>query len=88
MRQIGTIHPGMKRQDLNTVFHTEGGKSTRFQHTYVSLECPYIKVDIRFKVARGDTDALRDDPEDIIEFASRPPTSIGASMISFSQKLP
>ena len=33
---------------------------------------PYIKVNIRFKATNGDGDALREDPEDIIESVSPP----------------
>lgn len=69
-RKIETIHPGMKRSQLTPVFTTEGGISNRFQRTYVSIDCPYIKVDIRFKDSKGD--ALHEDPDDIIESVSRP----------------
>lgn len=72
LRQIGKIEPGMRRRDLATIFTTEGGMSNRFQRTYVYFECPYIKVNIRFKATNGDGDALREDPEDIIESVSPP----------------
>lgn len=35
-------------------------------------ECPYIKVDVRFKAANNEPDALKEEPEDIIETISRP----------------
>ena len=35
-------------------------------------ECSYIKVDVRFKAANNEHDALKEDPEDIIETISRP----------------
>ncbi len=44
-----TIQAGMTRGDLLKVFTTEGGLSTRTQHTYVSRDCPYFKVDVEFK---------------------------------------
>jgi len=71
-RKIETIHPGMKRSQLSRVFTTEGGISTRLQRTYISIDCPYIKVDITFKTPKGDTDDLPENPDDIIETISRP----------------
>ncbi|HEV2492404.1 MAG TPA: hypothetical protein VG204_04955 [Terriglobia bacterium] len=72
LREIGKIKPGMRRKDLLKVFTTEGGLSNRFQRTYVQIECPYIKVDVRFKAANDEHDVLREDPEDVIETISRP----------------
>jgi hypothetical protein len=72
LRQLGTIHPGMTRKDLSSVLKTEGGMSTRFQRTYVSRECPYIKMTLRFKAAEGDTDAINEKPEDIVISVSGP----------------
>lgn len=72
LRQIDKIKPGMRRQDLLKVFTTEGGLSNRFQRTYVHKECPYIKVDVRFKAANNEHEALKEEPEDIIEIISRP----------------
>ena len=72
LRQIGRIKPGMRRKDLLTVFTTEGGISTRTQRTYVNTECPYIKVNVHFKVVRGESLNLNEDPDDIIESISQP----------------
>jgi hypothetical protein len=71
-RKIETIRPGMKRSQLTRVFTPDDGLYNRFQRTYVSIDCLYIKVDIRFKTSKGDTDALREDPDDTIESVSRP----------------
>jgi hypothetical protein len=71
LRQIGKIKPGMRRKDLLSVLATEGGQSTRFQRTYVHVECPYIKVNIRFR-ANNERNAVREDPDDIIESISQP----------------
>jgi hypothetical protein len=72
-RKIETIHPGMKRSQLTRVFTPDGGLHNRLQRTYVSIDCPYIKVDIRFKAYKGDTDVLHeDDLDDTIESVSRP----------------
>jgi hypothetical protein len=72
LRQLSTIHPGMTRKDLTSILTTEGGISTRFQRTYVSRECPYIKLNVRFKADKGDRDAIHEEPEDIIESVSGP----------------
>jgi hypothetical protein len=72
MRQITKIEPGMKRQDLLKVFTTEGGLSTRFQRTYVYSECPYIKVNVRFKAANNKGNGVQEEPDDIIESISQP----------------
>lgn len=72
LRQIGRIKPGMRRKDLLKLFTTEGGLSSRLQRRYVLIECPYIKVDVRFKPASNEHDALGENPEDVIETISRP----------------
>jgi len=72
LRQIGKIKPGMRRKDLLTVFTTEGGISSRTQRTYVHTECPYIKVNVRFKAVSGESSGLDEDPDDIIESVSQP----------------
>ena len=38
----------------------------------MSIDCPYIKVDVQFKQADRDSDALAEVPEDVIESISRP----------------
>jgi hypothetical protein len=72
MRQIAMLQPGMRRDPLLKVFATEGGLSNRFQRTYVYSECPYIKVNVRFKAANDEADALKEDLDDIIESISQP----------------
>ncbi len=72
LRQIDKIKPGMRRKDLLRVFTTEGGLSNRFQRTYVHIECPYIKLDVRFKAANNEPDILSEASEDVIETISRP----------------
>jgi len=72
LRQIKKIEPGMTRQDLLKVFTTEGGLSTRFQRTYVYSECPYIKVNVRFKAKSNDGNGVEEEPDDIIESISPP----------------
>jgi hypothetical protein len=72
IRQIGTIEPGMRRKDLLTVFRTEGGLSFRAQQTYVHIECPYIKVTVRFRPVNSESAGPEWDPNDIIESISQP----------------
>jgi len=72
LRQIDKIKPGMRRRDLLKVFTTEGGVSNRFQRTYVDVECPYIKVNVKFKGSSNERNALTEDPNDIIESISQP----------------
>jgi hypothetical protein len=42
------VREGMTRKDVEKVFTTEGGISTRAQQTYVLKGCPYIKVEVEF----------------------------------------
>lgn len=72
LRQIEKIEPGMRRKDLGGILTTEGGLSNRFQRTYVHVDCPYIKVNVRFKAASDDANALKEDPDDTIESVSQP----------------
>jgi hypothetical protein len=73
LRQIGKIEPGMRRKDLGGIFTTEGGLSNHSQRTYVHVDCPYIKITVRFKAADDETNALtEEDPDDIIESVSQP----------------
>ncbi len=72
LRQISAIEPGMRRSDLLKVFKTEGGLSTSTHRTYVDIECPYIKVNVRFKVATTAGPGLDENPDDIIESISQP----------------
>ena len=72
LRQIEKIEPGMRRKDLGGILTTEGGLSNRFQRTYVHVDCPYIKLTVRFKAASDETNALKEDPDDTIESISQP----------------
>jgi hypothetical protein len=38
----------------------------------VHTECPYIKVNVRFKVVSAESLELNEDPDDIIESISQP----------------
>jgi len=69
---LNTIHPGMTRKDRDHLLTTEGGISQRLQRTYVFVDCPYIKVDIRFRPAAGTTNTAGESPEDLVESVSKP----------------
>ncbi len=76
--RMQTIHPGITRRQLLTVFTTEGGLSTDTQQTFVSQDCPYFKVDVTFTpVGRPQRDrdravTLLYDSRDLIATISRP----------------
>src|SRR6266403_2182769 len=72
LRQIGKIKPGMRRRDLLSEFTIEGGLSNRLQRTYVHVECPYIKVNVRFKAISGDHNVMEENADDLIESISQP----------------
>ena len=56
--RMQTIKSGMTRNELLTVFTTEGGLSTGLHRTFVSREYPYFKVDVEFEaVGRPSRDA-------------------------------
>ena len=72
LRQNGKIKPGMRRRDLLSEFIIEGGLSNRLQRTYVHVECPYIKVNVRFKAISGDHNVMEENADDLIESISQP----------------
>jgi hypothetical protein len=83
LRNMLTIKPGMTRDELLGVFRTEGGLSTGLERTFVSRQCPYFKVDTKFKaVGREDRDldgrvTLVEDGRDVITSISRPYLQFG-----------
>jgi len=72
LRQIERIEPGTHRKDLAPILRTEGGMYSRGQRTYVHVDCPFIKVDVRFKGADNKGDPHEESPDDVIESISRP----------------
>jgi hypothetical protein len=68
LNAMQTIKVGMTRSDLLKLFTTEGGLSTTSQRTYVYLQCPYFKVDVKFAASSRD----RELPTDKIVEVSRP----------------
>lgn len=78
LERMLTIKPGMTRGQLMLVFSTEGGISTALQRTFVSRDCRYFKVDVKFRRASGNDgsgggrDFLQEMDDDVITSISRP----------------
>jgi hypothetical protein len=72
LKEIKSIQVGMTRKDLESVFTTEGGLSTRQSRTYVHRQCPYIKVDVMFESVQELAEKLKELPDDKIVSLSKP----------------
>lgn len=78
LERMLTIKLGMTRGQLLLVFSTEGGLSTALQRTFVSRDCRYFKVDVKFRRASesdgsgGERDFLQEIDDDVITSISRP----------------
>ena len=61
LERIETVKPGMTRWDLLQVFRTEGARQTFrmegapsvLRETFVSQDCPYLKIDVEFQPTFG-----------------------------------
>jgi hypothetical protein len=76
LKRMLSIKPGMSRNQLSSVFTTEGGlQFSALQRTYVSRDCPFFKVDVTFRRA-ADVNAkpgrLEELDSDLITAVSRP----------------
>ena len=72
LREMETIQPGMKRQDVDRVFVDSGAASPPAEGHYNYKDCPYFRVDIDFTVANGADGKPVADPGDAIAKVSRP----------------
>ncbi len=78
LTRMQTIKPGRTRKALLSVFTAEDGLSTTGQQTYVSQDCPYFKINVRFStVGSPEHDSNQrvtavEDPRDIIVSISEP----------------
>jgi hypothetical protein len=76
--EMKSIQAGMTRKDLLKTFTTEGGFSTRLNRRFVSRDCPYFKVDVKFRaMGQPETDSegrvtLVEDPRDVIVEITQP----------------
>jgi len=77
LEQISTIHAGMTRKELLTLFRGEGGISTRTHRTYVYKDCPYIKVDVVFSPAGRPDEFVQESDEDKLVGISGPYLAYG-----------
>jgi hypothetical protein len=73
----------MKRSDLLSVFTAQGGLSAPPERTYANLNCPYFKVDVKFRAFgrpgkdRDGRGILVEDHRDVIVSISRPYLEFG-----------
>jgi hypothetical protein len=66
-----SLHTGMTRADILKDFRTEGGISSRRSNHYVYKRCPYIKIDVTFLLAPGES-LTKEAATDKIATVSRP----------------
>ena len=50
----GSIHPGDSRTRLEKLFTPDGGLSAVTDRTYISIRCPYVKVDVKLRKVGSD----------------------------------
>ena len=67
LNEINKIKPGMHRSELNELFTTEGGISTRIYHVYVLKKCMFVKVQVRFLTPTINSKNKIEEESDIIE---------------------
>lgn len=72
VQTINSLRPGMTRADLEKLFISDGGLSTRGRGTYVYNSCPYIKVDVEFNIVQPSDNQKPDMRQDQIKSISRP----------------
>ena len=59
----------MKKSDLLDFFYEQGGMSAPFERTFVSKDCQYFKVDVKFHESAR---SYKDDGGDVILHISEP----------------
>src|SRR5262249_34850368 len=76
LKLMQTVKVGMTRADLLKVYTTEGGLSTRLWRTYVYKQCPYFKVDVKFRAVGGvdkmGRPSIDESDDDVITEISKP----------------
>ena len=83
LSEMLAVKPGMTRKYLLNVFTTEGGISTGLQRTFVSKQCPYFKVNVRFE-AVGRPERDKDGRVTLIEGEQDRIVSITEQYLQFS----
>ncbi len=71
VKQTGALKPGISRQDFENTFHRDGGISGLEAQRYCHRDCPYIKVDVAFTVAK-DSQTPFTDPDAKLTKISKP----------------
>jgi hypothetical protein len=66
------IVPGVTREQLLKVFMAEGGLSSAMQQRFVHRRCPYIKLDVEFKLSDPKQKALEERLTDTVRKVSKP----------------
>jgi hypothetical protein len=61
LKRMETIHPGMTRDALLTVFATEGGLSNGLRRTFVSRDVPTLRSMSNSKLSAGRTKMRTDE---------------------------
>jgi hypothetical protein len=75
LERMLTVTPGMSRSQLLHIFSTEGGIFTALQRTFVSRDCPYFKVNVKFRrmdPGMTGSDWLEERDDDLITDISGP----------------
>jgi hypothetical protein len=75
LERMLTITPGISRSQLMQIFSTEGGISTALPRTFVSRDCPYFKINVRFRrmdSGMNGSDWLEERDDDLITDISGP----------------
>lgn len=72
LKDMESIQVGMTREQLLTVFTTEGGISTPTQRRYVYKGCPLFKVDVEFQTRKDASGRVVESPDDVITKISKP----------------
>ena len=49
LQDWASIHPGDSEARLEKMFTPDGGLSAPDERTYISLRCPYVKTDVKFR---------------------------------------
>ena len=72
LAQIEKIQLGMTRSDVEKLFVSDGGMSTRYRKTFVFRDCPYIKIDVEFTSNDENGKPIKEEPADRITLVSKP----------------
>ncbi len=72
LAECAQIKPGTTRAALMRVFVEEGGLSTPQHRTFAHRSCPYIKVDVEFKLAGANAPPVEERSTDAVAKISKP----------------